>query len=86
MADNQRQIELLPCPFCGGEAAFGTTRYSDSTVKEQAWKQDVFYSVNCIVCAATTKGLAGSLSQTEAANKWNKRTIHQHPHLLTEAK
>ena len=65
--------ELRKCPFCGGDAAFGTTKYCAETVREQGWNQDVFHSVNCIMCGASNRGLAGFETPEKAAEHWNKR-------------
>ena len=65
--------ELKPCPFCGGEAAFGTTKYCKSTVKEQGWDQSTFHSVNCIICGTSNRGLVGHDTQESAARAWNRR-------------
>ena len=57
--------ELKCCPFCGGEA------------KIHKSQQDIFgrlkdcYSVFCTECCCQTQY---SLSETEAAQDWNKRT------------
>jgi Lar family restriction alleviation protein len=63
--------ELLPCPFCGGEAVFvddsllnwkcGT--YGAMTAHRNHW-------VTCIGCFAQTDEYE---SQSEAARKWNER-------------
>lgn len=65
--------ELLPCPFCGGEAAFGTVRYSDDHVKEQGWKQDTFRFVSCIMCGGNNRSIVGFKTQSEAQSHWNTR-------------
>ena len=67
--------ELKPCPFCGGEAAIGTIRYSWQHVKEQGWGQDLFYYVNCIVCGANNKSIVGHQSGQKASSNWNTRFI-----------
>ncbi len=64
---------LDPCPFCGGEAAFGTIRYSEKTVNEQTWDQDTFHKVNCIVCGANNLGIVGWKTPALAAEHWNRR-------------
>ena len=54
--------DLLPCPFCGGIAAFG------------AGSDSVF--VNCTECLASTNILIqdiGPETQAEAATAWNTR-------------
>lgn len=68
---------LLPCPFCGGEAAFGTVRYGDATVKEQRWEQDTFHLVNCVLCGADNQGVIGHRTQDAAAERWNRRAANR---------
>ncbi len=56
--------DLLPCPFCGGEASFSQgniIRESISTPHEY---------VECLDCAACSHM---ALTQEEVANLWNKR-------------
>ena len=59
------EIELKPCPFCGGEAAFG----------ECVRLKPVTYFVNCTECLASTNQLAPchGLPKEEAAKDWNRR-------------
>lgn len=64
---------LAPCPFCGGDAAFGTISYSRGMVKEQGWEQDTFHSVNCVRCGADIAGPVGHHTKDEAAWHWNRR-------------
>lgn len=68
------EVTLLPCPFCGGEAAFGTVRYSDKTIAEQNWGQDTFHSVNCVVCGTNNRGPVGYRAKELAAEAWNRRS------------
>ena len=65
---------LLPCPFCGGEAARNTTRYSENcdTVKANGG-QTLFHGVNCIVCGARTSTVVGYRTPGEADAAWNRR-------------
>ena len=66
--------ELLPCPFCGGEAsAEGTVRYGDRTVKENEWDQSVFHYCNCQSCGVSNRGLVGHRTKDEAIRAWNTR-------------
>lgn len=66
-------VTLLPCPFCGGEAAFNTIRYSAEHVREQNWGQDTFHGVNCIICGTSNRGIVGFRTPEAAAVKWNRR-------------
>ncbi len=66
--------ELLPCPFCGGDAYPATIRYDKSTVREQGWTQDTFHYLSCCRCAANNRGLVGYATPDDAATHWNKRT------------
>lgn len=67
--------ELLPCPFCGGEAAPNTTRYGEKTISEQGWDQDTYHGVNCIVCGVNNVSVRGFESEENAASAWNTRTF-----------
>ncbi len=64
---------LKACPFCGGEAAFATVRYSSVTMAEQEWEQDMFHYVSCVACGACNRGLVGHRNQFLAAVRWNSR-------------
>lgn len=64
---------LLPCPFCGGEAAFGTVKYSEATVAFEQWEQDVFHQVTCTRCSASNLGVVGHRTPSAAAERWNHR-------------
>jgi hypothetical protein len=66
-------IDLRPCPFCGGKAAFGTVTYGEKTVAYQHWDQDTFHKINCIICGTDNCGLVGHRTQSDAAEHWNKR-------------
>lgn len=70
MTDNG---ELKACPFDKGEANFATVSYSEKTVKEQGWKQDVFHYVSCVTCGACNRGLVGHRTKEDAAKAWNTR-------------
>ena len=68
--------DLLPCPFCGGEASSsGTVSYSD---KHEAWFSDgtritkAFYC-NCIACGISNRGLLGQQTRDKAISAWNIR-------------
>ena len=58
---NDKQVELVPCPFCGGDAermhnVFGSTYY-----------------VECNRCRATTKVCT---RMTDAVKAWNRRATN----------
>lgn len=58
--------DLLPCPFCGGEADFG--------------QQIGGYFVNCVECLASTNVIVDHrLTKQEAADKWNTRALSAPP-------
>ncbi len=66
---------LLPCPFCGGEAAPNTTRTSDKEFIRLNG-QDTYYAVNCIMCGAWNKGIAyGFRTPEKAVEHWNSRPL-----------
>lgn len=64
---------LKPCPFCGGEAAPGTIRYSDHHAKRQGWDQTRFFFVNCMSCGAQNQGIVGRRTPEAARDHWNRR-------------
>lgn len=59
MTDNQKERELLPCPFCGGGA---TISHWDNSGK--------YTKVNCIRCGANT---GKRLRSFDAVAAWNTR-------------
>lgn len=65
---------LLPCPFCGGEAAHGMIRYGESPyVDDRCRNQLEYHQVNCVKCCVTVRGLAGLPTKEEATAAWNRR-------------
>lgn len=52
-------MELLPCPFCGGEG------YTAEVADESAW------AVYCKQCGASTGWM--SIDETECIEAWNQR-------------
>lgn len=60
MNDATKEPELLPCPFCGGEAHIDGTSWTTRNGKDQAW-------VTCKKCH--TYGP----SSTDATAAWNRR-------------
>ena len=55
--------ELLPCPFCGGEA-----------VLDDIGDRTAFYSVGCNNNACKVEAAANMRSKEEAIHHWNQRT------------
>lgn len=80
--------ELLPCPFCGGEAsAEGRTRYNrplaDTWWEDGSEITECFF-VNCIKCGISNgrAGIVGGYqTRAEAIAAWNTRAYTD---LLTE--
>jgi len=64
---------IKPCPFCGGEAAPNTVRYSDP-MRRNGLTQEVFHGVNCIYCGVCNRGTVGFLKEADAITAWNTRT------------
>ena len=71
----QNDAKLLPCPFCGGPASFGTVKYSPKHVQEQGWNQDTFHFVSCIKCGVSNCGIVGHDTMVLAAELWNHREL-----------
>lgn len=64
--------ELLPCPFCGGEASIGEGSLS--------LNGDRYYFVNCADCLASTNILipeSAPYTKQMATKYWNRRTTPQ---------
>lgn len=57
--------QLLPCPFCGGEAAFESIDYADHSMKTCGCHNE-----DCIGYQSITK----FATKREAAKAWNTRT------------
>lgn len=76
MTDTKHTPELLPCPFCGGQASDrGEVTYHGS---HEAWWPDGSqvvhaYYCNCIRCGITSKGIIGQQTRELAREKWNQR-------------
>lgn len=65
--------ELLPCPFCGGEASIGTTRISDKRTAELNERTNGFF-INCKICGANNNCLhLGYATKEIAQHYWNTR-------------
>lgn len=66
--------ELLPCPFCGGEAEVRTKRNHGS----MSWQ--TLYRIRCSECQTGQHLWSGCLSGTEwgAVEMWNRRTDSTH--------
>jgi len=60
--------EILPCPFCGGEAGLGTSGITQG-------KQ--YYFVNCINCLVSNNLIADMqiFDKCSAIEHWNKRVV-----------
>ena len=64
------EIELKPCPFCGGEATFKRDRISG------------IYCVKCTNCKCMTTfqfdfGEGEEVSKRKAADVWNRRVVDE---------
>lgn len=67
---------LKPCPFCGGEGAFGEVKYCTS---HEAWWPDgsqVLHAhfVSCVKCGGNRRSIVGGhQTKAEAVAAWNAR-------------
>jgi hypothetical protein len=66
-------VELLPCPFCGSGAHFGTIRFGKNAVPRED-RNKVNHFVSCDACNSTTQTITGFRTQAEAAERWNRRS------------
>lgn len=64
------EIELKPCPFCGGEVYF----------VDLSTKDEQFFMIQCEVCPASV--CFGDMSETkeQAAELWNRRADNAEIH------
>lgn len=68
---NTKEIELLPCPFCGGSAVF---RPPTAKIYDEYNPTDRFFPiVNCSSCWAQVWGEDHDWSCKSAISRWNKR-------------
>ena len=61
MMSEEKQIELKPCPFCGGEAIIHYPRHNEVAVLCSRWK-----------CGATISTY-GARKKYEVIELWNRR-------------
>ncbi len=64
--------ELLPCPFCGSEASYGTNKFTGDLAKLN--NRDEGFFVNCSTCGANNNIFVMGYATKELAKEyWNKR-------------
>jgi hypothetical protein len=66
-------MQLVPCPFCGGEASPSLVRYSHPVRGDDGSDRAEFYFISCCHCLSNNKGLIGFRTQVLAAEHWNNR-------------
>ena len=76
--------DLLPCPFCGGDAYTRQTIVNDDTMR--VVNHDTMYAVFCTDCDAS---VPWHMKKEQAIAAWNRRvepkvTVEIH-HILTDA-
>jgi hypothetical protein len=68
--------ELLPCPFCGGDAEHGTIEYSArAAVDIGNGTQRRYHFCNCTACGVSNAGITGHASRGDAIAAWNRRAV-----------
>lgn len=78
--------KLLPCPFCGGEAAVNTAQTSDAEMIRLNGR-DHGFGVNCVACGVNNREIwIGKATREAAIEAWNTRAeITCHAALLAAA-
>ena len=71
------KFDLLPCPFCGG----------DATITEQSDEDGRFAAVVCWTCGAGSRQhyFCGDDAREHVAGAWNKRSAHASRDVEVEA-
>lgn len=66
--------ELKPCPFCGGEAAFGYIRFTAEIYRPDGTQREDGHFVSCVRCGSSNQGVCcGYDTQDKALELWNRR-------------
>lgn len=75
------EVELMPCPMCGGHSALNTCRTTDMEFIRLN-SRDTGYGVNCISCGLNNRGMSiGHATPAKAITAWNTRvTAKENPH------
>lgn len=64
------EIELKPCPFCGGEAK----PFRHQAMGEDGWRPPFLYGVACSECPTVIKSRHVARTEADMAELWNRRT------------
>lgn len=64
------EIELKPCPFCGGEAK----PFRHQAMGEDGWRPPFLYGVACSECPTIIKSRHVARTEADMAELWNRRT------------
>ena len=61
------EIELKPCPLCGGKVFLGIDY--ESSIEAITWRSNVYY-IKCQSCGLI---IYGSYGKNDIVNRWNRR-------------
>ena len=67
---DMQEIELKPCPFCGGQAEYEEV-HTDNGAVEIYYKEYHGYIIECNCCNAY---IVSTIGKEDVIQRWNRRT------------